>query len=326
MRSFLLVNPWITDFAAYDFWVRPLGLYTLAALFRAAGHRVDLIDCLEGGAGETRRPPKRGAWGQGKFFSEEIARPDALRFIRKRYRRYGMTPARFRERLAAGGRPDAVLVSSMMTYWYPGVVEAIREIRGAWPGVPVILGGNYATLCEGHARAFSGADRVSAGDGERVLPPVLADLLGGTFDLGFDGGDLDSYPYPALELAGRLDAVPILTSRGCPFRCTYCASALLNHGFRVRNPVRVVDEIEHWHRRHGVVDFAFYDDALLVRSRCSRTSCGAGLRAAFTAPTDCTCGRCRRGSPRSCSGRAFAPSGSVSRPPPPPGRNRPAAR
>ncbi|MCU0584048.1 MAG: B12-binding domain-containing radical SAM protein [Syntrophales bacterium] len=264
MRSFLLVNPWITDFAAYDFWVRPLGLYTLAALFRAAGHRVELIDCLEGGGGEARRPPKRGAWGQGKFFSEEIARPHALRFIRKRYRRYGMTPARFRERLAAGGRPDAVLVSSMMTYWYPGVVEAIREIRGAWPGVPVILGGNYATLCEGHARAFSGADRVSAGDGERVLPPVLADLLGGTFDLGFDGGDLDSYPYPALELAGRLDAVPVLTSRGCPCRCTYCASALLNRGFRVRNPVRVADEIEHWHRRHGVVDFAFYDDALLV--------------------------------------------------------------
>lgn len=263
-RSFLLVNPWITDFAAYDFWVRPLGLYTLAALFRAAGHRVDLIDCLDGGGGESRRPPKRGAWGQGKFFSEEIPRPDALRSIRKRYRRYGMTPARFRERLAASGRPDAVLVGSMMTYWYPGVAEAIREIRGAWPGVPVILGGTYATLCERHARDVSGADVVLPGDGEFVLPPVLSDLVGAAIQFAFDPGDLDSYPYPALDLAGRLDAVPILTSRGCPFRCTYCASALLNRGFRARNPVRVVDEIEHWHRRHGVVDFAFYDDALLV--------------------------------------------------------------
>src|SRR5690606_37716117 len=55
-----------------------------------------------------------------------------------------------------------------------------------------------------------------------------------------------------------------LTSRGCPYRCTYCASALLNRGFRVRDPIRVVDEIEHWHRRRGVSDFAFYDDALLV--------------------------------------------------------------
>ncbi len=263
-RTFLLVNPWIADFAAYDLWVRPLGLFTLASLLRAAGHRVEMIDCLDGGGDETRRPPKRGAWGQGKFFSEEIPSPEALRPVRKRYRRYGMTPARFRERLVARSRPDAVLVSSMMTYWYPGVADAIRVIRVAWPGVPVILGGNYATLCEGHARWATGADLVLTGEGERVLPAALADLLGGSFDLDVDGGDLDRYPYPALDLSGRLDAVPVLTSRGCPFRCTYCASALLNRGFRVRDPIRVVDEIEHWHRRYGTVDFAFYDDALLV--------------------------------------------------------------
>ena len=264
VKTFLLVNPWITDFAAYDFWVRPLGLYTLASLLREAGHRVRLIDCLDHGGDAARKGPRRGEWGQGKFFSEEIPKPEALRSVRKRYRRYGMTPAVFRERLGAGEKPDAVLVSSMMTYWYPGVAGAIREIRAAWPGAPVILGGNYATLCEGHARAFAGADLVLAGDGEFVLPRALADLLGGPIDLAFDGADLDSYPYPAMDLAVRLDSVPILTSRGCPFRCTYCASSLLNRRFRVRDPVLVVDEIEHWHRRHGVVDFAFYDDALLV--------------------------------------------------------------
>lgn len=263
-RSFLLVNPWITDFAAYDLWVRPLGLYTLASLLRAAGHCVELIDCLEGGGDGTQRPPKRREWGQGKFFSEEIPRPEALRTVRKRFRRYGMTPARFRDRLVSRARPDAVLISSMMTYWYTGVSDAVREIRGAWPGVPVILGGNYATLCEGHARSAMGADLVLTGEGERVLPGALADLLGGSFDLDFDGEDLDSYPYPALDLADRLNAAPVLTSRGCPFHCTYCASALLNRRFRVRDPIRVVDEIEHWHRRHGTVDFAFYDDALLV--------------------------------------------------------------
>ena len=65
---------------------------------------------------------------------------------------------------------------------------------------------------------------------------------------------------------GRLDAVPILTSRGCPYRCSYCASKLLNRGFRMRDPFRVVDEIEHWSRTRGVRNFAFYDDALLVNS------------------------------------------------------------
>ena len=171
-----------------------------------------------------------------------------------------------REILQAAGRPDLVLVGSMMTYWYPGVVEAIGEVRTAWPGVPVFLGGNYATLCPEHARTFSGADVVIAGDGEFALPAVLGDLFGARVDFDFDGSDLDSYPYPALDLMGRLDAVPILTSRGCPYRCSYCASKLLNRGFRMRDPLRVVDEIEHWGRTRGVRNFAFYDDALLVNS------------------------------------------------------------
>lgn len=270
-KKITLLNPWIHDFSAYDFWVKPLGLLTLAALLRRSGFKVHLIDCLDpslavsvpGGQPGTR---KRQEWGCGKFPSEEIPKPEALRPIRKRYRRYGLSPAVFQQILATAGRPDLVLVGSMMTYWYPGVVEAVGEVRAAWPGVPVILGGNYATLCPNHARAFSGADVVIAGDGEFALPGVLRDLFGVRVDFDFDGGDLDSYPYPALDLMGRLDAVPILTSRGCPYRCSYCASTLLNRGFRMRDPLRVVDEIEHWSRTRGVRNFAFYDDALLVNS------------------------------------------------------------
>ncbi len=266
-RHFLLVNPWIIDFAAYDLWVRPLGLYILASLLRESGHRVRFVDCLADGGVEVRKAPKRGECGSGKFFSEVIPKPDALRTIRRRYRRYGMKPELFREMLAGDGtRPDAVLVGSMMTYWYPGVVDAIRDIRSVWPGVPVILGGTYATLCERHARDVSGADAVLAGDAEIVLPSALSDLVGAEIHFAVDPADLDSYPYPALDLSARLDSAPVMTSRGCPCRCTYCASAILNRGFRVRDPIRVVDEIEHWNRRFGVVDFAFHDDALLVDS------------------------------------------------------------
>jgi len=270
-KKILLLNPWIHDFSAYDFWVRPLGLLTLAALLRQAGFTVQMVDCLDpfpafrvpGGQIGNR---KRQDWGCGKFPSEEIPKPGALRTIRRRYRRYGVSPNVLREILQAAGRPDLVLVGSMMTYWYPGVVEAIGEVRAAWPGVPVLLGGNYATLCPEHARAFSGADVVIAGDGELALPAVLGDLFGARVDFDFDGSALDSYPYPALDLIGRLDAVPILTSRGCPYRCSYCASSLLNRGFRMRDPLRVVEEIEHWSRTRGVRNFAFYDDALLVNS------------------------------------------------------------
>jgi radical SAM superfamily enzyme YgiQ (UPF0313 family) len=62
--------------------------------------------------------------------------------------------------------------------------------------------------------------------------------------------------------------VAVITSRGCPYRCTYCASHLLNpQGFRQRDPHRVVAEIAWCHTGLGMRDFAFYDDALLVNAQ-----------------------------------------------------------
>ncbi|HHT9117682.1 MAG TPA: B12-binding domain-containing radical SAM protein, partial [Candidatus Hypogeohydataceae bacterium YC38] len=69
---------------------------------------------------------------------------------------------------------------------------------------------------------------------------------------------------PAYELYPKLDSVSMLTSRGCPFRCTYCASYLLGSAFKRRRPHRVVEEIEYYVNALGVKDIAFYDDALLV--------------------------------------------------------------
>jgi len=46
-KSILLVNPWIHDFAAYDFWMKPLGLLYVGAILRAAGYEVGLLDCLD---------------------------------------------------------------------------------------------------------------------------------------------------------------------------------------------------------------------------------------------------------------------------------------
>ena len=47
MPHILCVNPWIHDFAAYDFWAKPLGLLTLAAICRMHDCRVSYIDCLD---------------------------------------------------------------------------------------------------------------------------------------------------------------------------------------------------------------------------------------------------------------------------------------
>jgi radical SAM superfamily enzyme YgiQ (UPF0313 family) len=154
-----------------------------------------------------------------------------------------------------------------MTYWYPGVVAAIRQVRDVFPGVPVVLGGIYATLCSDHAARHAGADFVLPGEGEISLTPLFRDLFDD--DPVFDPRerDLDDLPYPAFDLIPVKDQFPVMTSRGCPFRCTYCASHLLRRHFTFRDPVRVVDEIAHWHRRYGTRNFSFYDDALLTQAR-----------------------------------------------------------
>jgi len=60
--------------------------------------------------------------------------------------------------------------------------------------------------------------------------------------------------------------MPLMTSRGCPYSCAYCASHFLNPKRMVRSPASMTEEICYWYRKRGVVDFAFYDDALLVNS------------------------------------------------------------
>ncbi|MEN6374473.1 MAG: radical SAM protein [Smithella sp.] len=268
-KKILLINPWIYDFAAYDFWLKPLGLLSLGSLLRRNNHEVNFIDCLDPyhpAMTATAKKPQRHAYGDGKFFREIIEKPDNLQIISRNYCRYGITPDIFREELSSHQDADIVLVTSLMTYWYPGVVEAIKIIRELLPQVPVVLGGKYATLCSEHAVKFSGADYIIRGAGEEQIFRLLNDLFAEkqSFEPGME--DLDALPYPALDLVRKLEQAPIMTSRGCPFTCSYCASHIFNDKFRRRDPLKVVDEIEYWQKNFGVKNFTFYDDALLVNS------------------------------------------------------------
>jgi radical SAM superfamily enzyme YgiQ (UPF0313 family) len=128
------------------------------------------------------------------------------------------------------------------------------------------LGGIYARLCADHARTHSGADRVVTDRGESLWALVKAHTgwSGATLE---DLNMLDAQPYPAFDLQHCLPYVPLLTARGCPFDCAYCAARSLEPSLRRRSPESVLAEILFWHGRHGVADFAFYDDALLVDAR-----------------------------------------------------------
>ena len=264
--SLILINPWIYDFAAYDLWSKPLGLLYLAGYLRACGFNIHLIDCLDihhPALGESALPARR-AYGTGKFLREKAARSQALKHVPRSYSRYGIPKQLFVKALKEVRRPAAILVTSLMTYWYPGVVEAIALAREVHPRTPILLGGIYARLCEEHAIATSGADRVVTDIPLQGMAKILEELL--ALGIRGDNAPLSSkgLPFPALDLLQSLDHVPILTSTGCPYRCEYCASRFLNPQFLTHDPRQVLIEILHWHREREIRDFAFYDDALLV--------------------------------------------------------------
>lgn len=270
--ALLLINPWIYDFALYDFWARPLGLLYLASFLRRQGYEVSYIDCLDRYYPGLSEEPglKRGLrreYGTGSFYRQKVAKPSCLQDIPRYFYRYGLSQRLFLEALNQVENPEAVLVTSGMTYWYPGVFEVIRQVRQKWHNVPIVSGGIYATICNEHARTYSGADIIIQGPGEDRVLPVVEKITGNKPLMVNDNGKnlaIDSCPYPAFDLMRRIDYICLLTSRGCPFSCSYCASHLLNGSVIKRSPESVVSEVLFWHKKHGVKEFAFYDDALLV--------------------------------------------------------------
>jgi len=285
----LLINPWIHDFAAYDFWAKPMGLLSLASILDHHGYRVSYIDCLDRFHPAAPQTDPYARHGRGPYFKTRIPTPPGLEDVPRHFSRYGIRRDWFRDDLRSISRPDLVLVTSQMTYWYPGVQETIKILRETCPDVPVVLGGIYATLCQEHADKHSGADRVESGAGEENVLKLVGEYTGFSVTPKFDSDNLDTYPYPAFELQRKIGYVPLLTSRGCPFACEYCASHVLNPKRMLRNPKSVVEEIQYWHERCDVRDFAFYDDALLVDAETHAIPMfegiiNAGLKVRFHTP------------------------------------------
>jgi radical SAM superfamily enzyme YgiQ (UPF0313 family) len=264
--NILLVNPWIHDFAAYDFWAKPLGLLTLGSILSAHGYNISYIDCLDRFHPNVPTKNKVLRNGRGPYMKTTIPMPHGLEDIPRRFSRYGILPEWFKCNLLSVPAPDLILVTSAMTYWASGVKETIAAIKEIFPDTPLVLGGIYATLCKEHAQKYSGADIVFTGRGEPVILKLVGDYTGYNVSCKFDPDDLDTYPYPALNLQNKIAYVPVMTSRGCPFSCAYCASHILDKFRMERNPDSVVQEILYWHKKFSIADFAFYDDALLVNA------------------------------------------------------------
>jgi radical SAM superfamily enzyme YgiQ (UPF0313 family) len=252
----LLVNPPVYDFAAYDFWVKPYGLLSVAGNLRGKAEFAlfDYLDRLSRRAGicAGQEGPESDQWGRGRFYLEKIPNPACLNHIPRSFRRFGLPRALFQDFLAEHNQYDFVLVNTVMTYWYLGVQEVIEDVRRAMPSAKIVLGGNYVTLCRSHAEKL-GADLLVEGNN---LEP-LWDYIGLEPDLNQPG---------FWEAYSKLNVGVLKLSDGCPFECTYCLVPKVYGKFRARSLQRSLAELELLIKL-GAGNIAFYDDALLFDAK-----------------------------------------------------------
>lgn len=265
----LLINPWIYDYAAYDFWMKPLGLLYIASCLRKNGYHLTYLDCLNLSHPGMKpylksKSSRKSFFGSHPLYKERLENPPCLADISRHYGRYGLKLELFLEELDKIEKPEVILVSSMMTYWYPGPFKVIELVKQKFPEVPVLLGGIYASLCREHARKYSGADYILSGESENTAVELCNQITGWNSDFRVNPDDLDSYPYPAMDLVKNTNYACLMTSRGCPFHCTYCAHDKLSPGYRRRDWQCVFKEIIHYQETQGIRNFVFYDDALAI--------------------------------------------------------------
>ena len=248
----LLLNPPIYDFAAYDFWLKPYGLLSIAGYLRGKAdfELFDYLDRLHPFMAKQKQL-QSDEWGRGRFYCEQIANPPCLVQIPRYFRRFGLPRNMFQHFLTKQQPCDFILIQTMMTYWYRGLQEVIEDVHKAWPKAKIILGGNYVTLCSSHAQRL-GADFLIQGTD---LQP-LWEYLSVTPDL----------KQPALwEAYEKLNVGILKLSDGCPFNCTYCSVPKVYRQFGARPLERSLAELQLLVER-GVENIAFYDDALLFEA------------------------------------------------------------
>ncbi len=196
-------------------------------------------------------------------------------------------------------RPTIVAISAQFTPAYHSVIDIAEVCRQCFPEAMILAGGNLVTAM--YREFLTDTDCIDAicfGEGELPLVELLlaedrraliarhtswisrqkARIPGNTFQhafidnldeipfLDYDILDLDGYRLnPTLSRysvgAEATDTLALMTSRGCPFKCTFCASYQA-HGRKMRyySEARVAEDIDLLISRYGVKSFIIQDD------------------------------------------------------------------
>ncbi|KJS29956.1 MAG: cobalamin-binding protein [Desulfatitalea sp. BRH_c12] len=234
----------------------PLGLLSIAAYLEREGHALFLQDCLG---------------------------PHAPAGI----------DATVRQIL--GNNPDLVGFSATTSGFWDGyeLAARIKQIR---PEVQVVFGGVHVSAIGGRLiDDFEHIDYLCLGEGELTLSELAAGRPAREIDglVWRDNGravvnaarahlpDLDALPFPAYEkLAGfprgyslplfsyiQTPGATMVTSRGCPYRCSYCDRSVFQQGFRYNSPEYIYEHMRYMKTRFGVRHINIYDDLFTLNRK-----------------------------------------------------------
>jgi hypothetical protein len=266
----------------------------MASWLREKGYILKLIDCLE--ANKTRIATKKARKVRKLCSTEEYVPdrwqgfstaadekiefcfglpPDSLKkqLLEIKERACPTQGALFKE--TAFPEPDEIWISSIMTYWWESTRDVIAVCREIFPNAVFRVGGIYPTLIPEHGLSYLGLQSPLHLQGRELDPldPKQQNrdiLVSATIpDANSLPLALDLYEYDGIgdpEFDGKLPEYSILTtSRGCPFKCAYCAANVLNEGRRVwvRDYELAYQEVKHLFSR-GIREFCFYEDNLLL--------------------------------------------------------------
>lgn len=173
--------------------------------------------------------------------------------------------------------PDEVWITSIMTYWWESTVDSIEMFKRLYPGIKIRIGGIYPTLAPEHLqyklRAIGSDFKIVRGrdlniESERVVEEDCI-VTGEIPDTSNERLDFDLYIRSEEEEKQREEIPPyaiLVTSRGCPFDCAYCAQRKYNEGsteVRIRKYRDVYEEIKDKYINYGTKEFCFYEDNFL---------------------------------------------------------------
>ncbi len=191
-------------------------------------------------------------------------------------------------------------ITNLFSFAFPVVQILAKAIRQAFPGVPIAVGGAHPSAMPEATLAETAIDYVVISEGEETLLQLLDNLNDPNKIADIDGlaykdqqgvavinpktryiENLDDLPFPARDLVPiekyhdvseahgptQKKWTPILSSRGCPFHCTFCTPGLWGHRYRVRSAENVLYEIEECVSNYGIREFHFEDENLTINKK-----------------------------------------------------------